>query len=935
MRRLKLSVVLLFSVAFIFFGQQWFKTASAGKDSVRLGSISAPTGVSASNGDYIDKVNVMWNTVRGATIYRVFRNTSNDSSTSVDVGTTAANYFFDTTAQTGQNYFYWVRAENAGENSDLSGGVNGLRVAGSFHSQFFAPISQPPVPVGNSITAAKASLGKTLFWDEQLSSTWTVSCGTCHRPSAGGSDPRTNTNTRNPGFDNIFGTDDDVFGSPGVPQNNADGTYSPSSVYGFDEQVTSRKSPTYLNAGVTFNGAFWDGRASTVFRDPLTNQILLNDWGALESQSVVPPLSSAEMAHGGRNWAQVAEQLSNVKPLVLATNIPPSLTEWIGGRTYAELFEEAFGTPEITPARMAMAIATHERTIISDRAPIDRYSANIEPLTAAEDRGRIVFQQADCTFCHSGPILSNQLFHYIGVRPQLEDRGRGAITGLNGDNGRFKSPSLRNLELRAPYMHNGRFATIEEVVEFYNRGGDFTAANKDPRVRPLNLTTQQKADLVAFLKRPLTDLRVRGELPPFDRPTLYTESNRVPQITGTGRAGTGGQVPQAMAIEPPIVGNPSFTVAVSRGLGNSQAVLVIDSNDTGVGASIPANGSFARVEVDISSDGFASVSLPIPNNPSLIGQTFYGRWYVTDAGAANGFSVSQAFRFTIFGEQTVQNRAVPFDFDGDDKTDISIFRPANGEWWYLRSSDGQNRAFQFGTATDKIVPADFTGDGKTDIAFWRQTTGEWFVLRSEDSSFYSFPFGTNGDTPVPSDYDSDGKVDAAVFRESSQTWFIQKSSGGTEILTFGANGDKPVVGDYDGDGKADIAILRPNGTNGAEWWIRRSSNQTVFALQFGSSADKAVQGDYTGDGKTDVAFWRPSNGNWFILRSEDFSFYAFPFGTTNDIPIAGDFDGDGKADAGVFRPANQNWFIQRSTQGTLIQQFGVAGDNPVPNAFVP
>ena len=137
MRRLKLSVVLLFSVAFIFFGQQWFKTASAGKDSVRLGSISAPTGVSASNGDYIDKVNVMWNTVRGATIYRVFRNTSNDSSTSVDVGTTAANYFFDTTAQTGQNYFYWVRAENAGENSDLSGGVNGLRVAGSFHSQFF------------------------------------------------------------------------------------------------------------------------------------------------------------------------------------------------------------------------------------------------------------------------------------------------------------------------------------------------------------------------------------------------------------------------------------------------------------------------------------------------------------------------------------------------------------------------------------------------------------------------------------------------------------------------------------------------------------------------------------------------------------------------------------------------------------------------------
>ena len=930
MRRLKLSVALLFILfAAALFGRQLFLTTKAAENLV------APGGVSASDGDYIDKVNVMWNPVRGATLYRIFRNTSNNSSTATDVGTTQANYFFDTTAQTNQTYFYWVRAENGASVSDLSGGDTGVRVTGSFHSQFFAPLGPPPTVAGNQITAAKSYLGKTLFWDEQLSSTWTVSCGTCHRPSAGGSDPRTNANTRNPGFDGVFNTADDVFGSPGVPVNNADGTYSPSSVYGFGEQVTGRKAPTYLNAGVTFNGSFWDGRASTIFRDPLTNQILLNDWGALESQAVVPPLSDAEMAHAGRNWTQVSEQLATVKPLALAENIPASLVEWIDGRTYAELFQEAFGTAEITPSRMALAIAAHERTIISDRAPIDRWSANIEPLTAQEDRGRVVFEQADCTFCHSNPILSNQLFHYIGVRPQNEDRGRGAITGNNNDNGRFKSPSLRNVELRAPYMHNGRFATIEEVVEFYNRGGDFTAPNKDPRVRQLNLTVQQRADLVAFLKRPLTDLRVKNELPPFDRPRLFTESNRVPQITGTGRAGTGGNVPQAMAIEPPLVGNPSFTVAVSRSLGNAQAVLVVDSNDPGVGSSIPANGSFARVSVNISSGGFASVSLPIPNNPLLIGQTFFGRWYVTDVGAENGFSVSQAFRFTIFGEQTSQNRPAPFDFDGDDKTDISIFRPSNGEWWQLRSSDGQNRAYQFGTQTDKIVPADYTGDGKTDVAFWRGATGEWFILRSEDLSFYSFPFGANGDTPVPADYDGDGRADAAVFRSATQTWFIQKSSGGTEIINFGTANDKPVIADYDGDGKTDIAIFRPSGANGAEWWIRRSSNQTVFAVQFGTSNNKPAQGDYTGDGKSDIAFFRPSNGNWFVLRSEDFSFYAFPFGTTNDIPVSGDYDGDGKTDAGVFRPSNSTWFVQRSTAGTLIQQFGQTGDQPVPNAFVP
>ncbi len=275
-----------------------------------------------------------------------------------------------------------------------------------------------------------------------------------------------------------------------------------------------------------------------------------------------------------------------------------------------------------------------------------------------------------------------------------------------------------------------------------------------------------------------------------------------------------------------------------------------------------------------------------------------------------------------------------FDYDGDGKTDISIFRPAQGEWWYLKSSDGGNFAAQFGQSTDKIVPADYTGDGKTDFAFFRPSSGQWFVLRSEDNSFFAFPFGTSTDTPVPADYDGDGKADAAVFRASTQTWFIQKSSGGTDIIGFGAANDKPVVADYDGDSKADIAIYRNNG-GVSEWWIRRSSDSTVFAAQFGAATDKAVQGDYTGDGKTDIAVWRPSNGNWFVLRSEDFSFYAFPFGANGDTPVAGDYDGDGKFDAGVFRPTNQTWFVQRSTAGTLIQTFGINGDLPTPNAYIP
>lgn len=295
---------------------------------------------------------------------------------------------------------------------------------------------------------------------------------------------------------------------------------------------------------------------------------------------------------------------------------------------------------------------------------------------------------------------------------------------------------------------------------------------------------------------------------------------------------------------------------------------------------------------------------------------------------ASGDSNSRGAAFTY----SLRNPA--FDFDGDGKTDIGIFRPNVGEWWINRSSTAQTFALQFGQSTDRLAPVDFTGDDKADLAFFRPSSGQWFVLRSEDSTFFSFPFGANGDVAVPADYDGDGKADPAVFRPSNQVWYISKSSGGTEFIGFGAAGDKPVVADYDGDGKADIAIFR-NGANGAEWWVRRSLDASVFALQFGIATDKPTPGDFTGDGKADIAFWRPSNGNWFVLRSEDFSFFSFPFGANGDTPVAGDYDGDGKFDAGVFRPSSNTWFIQQSTAGIAIQQFGATGDRPIPNAFVP
>ena len=307
---------------------------------------------------------------------------------------------------------------------------------------------------------------------------------------------------------------------------------------------------------------------------------------------------------------------------------------------------------------------------------------------------------------------------------------------------------------------------------------------------------------------------------------------------------------------------------------------------------------------------------------NTVGQAFAGQ--ISSAGNYNLQSGFWTFD---------NNRRAPFDFDGDNKTDISIFRPSNGEWWYLRSSDGGNRAAQFGASSDKLVPGDFTGDGKTDIAFWRPSNGSWFILRSEDDSFFSFPFGTTGDVPAPADYDGDGKTDAAVFRPSSGTWYILNSGGsGTSIVNFGVSTDKPVTADYDGDGKTDIGIFR---SSDGSWWYLRSSDGQFRVFRFGIGTDKPVQGDFTGDGKADIAVWRPSSGVWYIQRSEDNSFYSLPFGANGDVPAPGDYDGDGQFDTAVFRPTTGNWFVQRSTAGALITTFGTTGDRPIPNAFVP
>ncbi len=235
---------------------------------------------------------------------------------------------------------------------------------------------------------------------------------------------------------------------------------------GVKGQQGGRSAPTIVNAAYNlFN--FWDGRA-----------------GTLEDQALGPIQNPIEMN-------------MTLEALVAKLNA-------IEG--YRRQFREVFGT-DVTAENVARAIATYERTVLSGNAPYDRAKAGDEnALSEAARRGmKLFFGKAHCSACHAGPNFSDRGFHNIGVGMDRDDPdlGRFLVSKLEGDKGTFKTPTLREIARTAPYMHDGSLATLEDVVEYYNRGG---TPNPwlDEEIYPLKLTDQEKADLVTFLKEGLS-----------------------------------------------------------------------------------------------------------------------------------------------------------------------------------------------------------------------------------------------------------------------------------------------------------------------------------------------------------------------------------------------------------------------------------------------
>jgi sugar lactone lactonase YvrE len=295
--------------------------------------------------------------------------------------------------------------------------------------------------------------------------------------------------------------------------------------------------------------------------------------------------------------------------------------------------------------------------------------------------------------------------------------------------------------------------------------------------------------------------------------------------------------------------------------------------------------------------------------------------------------------------QTIRTGATSraFDYDGDGRAELMVYRPGNGSWYNSTSSSGfaGGTETQFGLTGDVPVPGDYDGDTRNDLAVYRPSTGVWYILQSATTTMITvaLPGAASGDVPAPGDFDGDGKTDPAVYRPSTGVWSVLASTTGQPFgIALGRGTDIPVPGNYDDDGKTDAAVYRPStGT----WLIRFSSTNTTTSavVQWGLPADVPVPADYDGDGKTDLAVYRPANGVWYILQSSSgyTTNLAIQWGLNGDTPVPADYDGDSRADLAVYRPAIGTWFILPSSTAyasSVEYSWGLNGDVPIPNAIV-
>lgn len=314
------------------------------------------------------------------------------------------------------------------------------------------------------------------------------------------------------------------------------------------------------------------------------------------------------------------------------------------------------------------------------------------------------------------------------------------------------------------------------------------------------------------------------------------------------------------------------------------------------------------------------------------GERYYLYLVVND-----GINVSRVYSpvQVVMGPYVPVIRRSPMDYDGDGKSDQTLYRPSNGDFYQKRSGSGMVGVRW--VAGDQFFPVrgDFDGDGVADLGLIFEYYGylAWYIHHSASNTVYARIWGLPGDQIAIADYNGNGRQEIAVFREG--VWYILDENDGAHVRHWGLPGDVPVPRDYDRDGVADFAIWRP--ADGM-WWVLNSgfdsgtTSEPYTAAQWGLPGDVPLPADWTGDGRVDLCVYRPLLGLWFIRDLQTGQVTTQQWGLPGDIPLVGDYNGDGLTDFTVFRPSLGKWFHHYRNHLWEVVQMGLPGDRLPINA---
>ena len=903
-------------------GASAFSSADTGRRAPAIVAPSAPTGVSASDDAYTNKVRVTWTAASGATGYQVWRHTANNSAAASQIGTSASSPYDDTGATAETTYYYWLKATNSAGASAFSSADTGRR----------APVVVAP----SAPSDANASEG---IYTDKVRVTWSAATGATsyqiwrHTANNSAAAAQVGTSASSPYDDtsSVAGTTY-YYWVKAVNTSGSSG-FSPTAMGWRIASATAPSTPSGVSAS---DGAYTDKVRVTwtaatgatgyqIWRHTADNSAAASQLGAIafttyDDTSAVAGTTYYYWVKATNSAGASAFSSSSTgrrSAPVAAPSAPSGLSA--SDSTYTDKVRVTWTAAS---GATGYQIWRHTINMPSGASQLGTTTATIYDDTSAV-AGSMYYYWLKATNSGGTSAFSSSV---IGRRAQSETLP-SAPTGVSASDGTYTAKikigwnavsgatdyqvwrNTANDSTSASLLATTTATTYEDTIPETAGVKVYywvTARNN------LGSGAFSQSDSGYYGISGTVDLSLRGFL--FQPAVLTTNAHPSVIMAMPVNNGPENLADSKVKFDFYLSRNTVFGDADDECIGEYQTNVTINAgsysavmvSDTGLnGITLPGTETgtfyvFAKVTL------VSALSDPDMNNNTIMRS---GAVVVEDTAGASNEADESGAKQPVIG-----------DFDGDRKAELALYQESSGNW-NIRLSGSEYALVDitgFGGEGWKPVPGDFDGDGLSDLAIYQESTGNWQIKLSGSAyASFSTTMGGLGYAAVPGDFNGGGHSDLAVYREATGYWLmIYIESDTPALVEFGQDGYVPVTGDYTGDGVTDFALYQES----VGGWYVQIGNMVYAISGFGGTGYMPVGGDYDGDGSEDLSLYQASTGNWMIRLSG--SGYAIAlitgYGGPDYLPVSGDYDGDGKADLVLYNAATSTWLFRLSSAAYAI-----------------